>query len=101
MSWTVFHIIFKQVARTKSAARPMTSEELAADGVPLTEGITPSITNDPATEIIHDSGSRKDGEIRFENRSGGEEDLSNIDVHLNKLVVVKAASHPQLLSSEN
>jgi hypothetical protein len=79
----------------------MTSEELAADGVPLTEGITPSITNDPATEIIHDSGSRENGEIRFENRSGGEEDLSNIDVHLNKLVIVEAASHPQLLSSEN
>jgi hypothetical protein len=95
-SFPVFSIcnILKQVALTKSTARPMTSEELAAAGVSPTEGNSPSRANDPATEVIHDSGSHKDGEIRSENKSGGEEDLSNVDVDMNELVVVKASSHP-------
>jgi hypothetical protein len=66
----------------------MTSEELAATGVSPTKGNAPSSTNDLATEIIHDSGSREDGEIRSENKSGSEEDLSNVDVDLNEPVVV-------------
>jgi hypothetical protein len=54
----------------------------------------PPSTNDPSTEIIHDSGSRKDGEIRSEIVFGGEEDLFNVDIDMNELVTVKAASHP-------
>jgi hypothetical protein len=54
----------------------------------------PPSTNDPSTEIIHDSGSHKDGEIRSEIGFGGEEDLFNDDIDLNELVIMKAASHP-------
>jgi hypothetical protein len=89
MSCLAFSIcnILKQVARTKSTARPMTSEELVDVGV------------SPTREEIRDSESREDGEIRSENKSGGKENISNVDVDMNELVAVKAASHPQLLSS--
>jgi hypothetical protein len=52
----------------------MSSEELAAAGVPPTGENTPSHTGDPAANAVHDSVSREDGEIRSENRSGGDED---------------------------
>jgi hypothetical protein len=102
MSCLAFSIcnILKQVARTKSTARPMTSEELAAAGVsPFGEEIRDSENiksqmEDPAPGTIHDSGSREEGEIRSENKSGGEDDLANVDVDLNELVTVKVASHP-------
>jgi hypothetical protein len=84
MSCLAFSIcnILKQVARTKSTARPMTSEELVDVGV------------SPTREEIRDSESREDGEIRSENKSGGKENISNVDVDMNELVAVKAASHP-------
>jgi hypothetical protein len=63
----------------------MTSEELVAAGVPPTrkeirdsENVQ-SRTDDPATGTVHDSGSREDEKIRSENKSGGEEDLSNVE----------------------
>jgi hypothetical protein len=56
----------------------MTSEELAAAGVPRIEENTPPSTNDPAVEAIRDSCSREDGEIRSESKSGGDEDISNV-----------------------
>jgi hypothetical protein len=92
--------ILKQVARTKSTARPMTLEELVAAGVsPTVEEIRDSENiqshvEDPTPGTVHDSRSCEDGEIRSENKSGGKEDLSNVDVDMNELVVVKAASHP-------
>jgi hypothetical protein len=91
--------ILNQVARTKSTARPMTSEELDAAGVsPTGEEVRDSRMEDPAHGTVHGSGSREEGEIRSMNKSGGEEDLSNIDDDLNELVAMKAPSHPQLLS---
>jgi hypothetical protein len=78
----------------------MTLEELATDSVLPTEGNVHdsenalSRTDDSAAETIRDSGSREDGEIRSENRSGGEEDLSNVDVDINELVAAKAKSYP-------
>jgi hypothetical protein len=72
----------------------MTSEELAVAGVPPSEENAPSRTNDSATETVHDSGSHKDGEIRSENKSSGDEDLSNVEVDLNELVAAKVKSYP-------
>jgi hypothetical protein len=60
----------------------MTLEELVDVGV------------SPTREEIRDSESREDGEIRSENKSGGKENISNVDVDMNELVAVKAASHP-------
>jgi hypothetical protein len=70
----------------------MTLEELAAAGVPPSEGNVrdsenvPSRIDDPTAETIRDFGSREDGEIRFENKSGGEEDLSNVDADVRDLL---------------
>jgi hypothetical protein len=78
----------------------MTSKELTVAGVSPTREEIHDFENiwsrmeDPAPGTIHDSESREDGEIRSENKFGGEEDISNIDVDLNELVVVKAASPP-------
>jgi hypothetical protein len=72
----------------------MTSEELAAAGVLPTEGNAPSSRNDPIAKTIRDSNSREDGEIGSENRSGGDEDLSNIEVDLSELVAAKVKSYP-------
>jgi hypothetical protein len=81
------------VARTKSTARPTTSEELvAADVLPTGEN-APSSTNDPATEAVRDSGSREDEEIRSENRLRGGEDHSNVEVDLSELVAAKVKSY--------
>jgi hypothetical protein len=82
------------VAHTKSTARPRTSEELAAPGVPPTEGNVPSSANDPVAETIGDSGSRKHGEIRSKNRSGSEEDISNVDADPSELVALRTNSYP-------
>jgi hypothetical protein len=71
----------------------MTSEELAAAGVPPTGETTLPSSSDPGTEAIHDSGSHEDGEIRSKNRSGGDEDLSNVDVDLSELVAAKDKSY--------
>jgi hypothetical protein len=72
----------------------MTSEELATAGVPPTEENAPPSKNDLIAEAIRDPGIHEDGEIRSENRSGGDEDLSNIEVDLNELVAAKATSYP-------
>jgi hypothetical protein len=72
----------------------MTSEELAAASIPLIEGSAPSSTNDEAAKTIRDSGSCEDGDIRSENRSGGDEDLSNVDIDLSELVAVKVKFYP-------
>jgi hypothetical protein len=51
------------VARIKITARPMTTEELAAAGVPpASESIFPS-TDNPIFEDVRESGSHEDGEI--------------------------------------
>jgi hypothetical protein len=75
----------------------MTSEELAATGIQPTEGNVPdseNVSSRPAAETIHNSGSREDGEIRSENRSGSEGDLSNVDADISELVVMKDKSYP-------
>jgi hypothetical protein len=72
----------------------MTSEKLAAAGVPPTEENALPSTNNLAAEAIRDPYSREDGGIRSENRFGGDEDLSNVEVDLNELVVAKATSCP-------
>jgi hypothetical protein len=82
------------VDRTKSTTRPLTSEELATAGVPPTGESTPSRTDDPAAEVIRNSDSRKDGEIRSEDKSGGVEFLSNVEVDLNELVAAQVKSYP-------
>jgi hypothetical protein len=76
----------------------MTSDELAVVGVPPTgENIhdsenVQSRTDEPTAETIRDSG--EDGEIRSENRSGSEEDLSNVDADVSEHVFMKAKSYP-------
>jgi hypothetical protein len=47
-----------------------------------------------AARTIHDSSSREDGEIRSENRSGSEEDLSNVNADVSELVSMKSKSYP-------
>jgi hypothetical protein len=83
----------EKVPRTKST-KPMTSEELTAVGVPPTGETALPSTNDPATEATRDSSSRENGEIRSENRSGSDQDLSNVDVDLSELVAANATSYP-------
>jgi hypothetical protein len=56
----------------------MTSKELAAAGL------------SPTREEIHDSGSREDGEVRSEDKSGGEEDIADVDADPNELVAAKS-----------
>jgi hypothetical protein len=70
------------------------SEELAAAGALTTGENAPPHTDDPATEAIHDSDSREDREIRFENRSIDDEDISNVEVDLSELVAARAKSYP-------
>jgi hypothetical protein len=55
----------------------MTSEELATIGL------------SPNKEEIHDSSNREDGEIRSEDKSGGEEDLGDVDTDPSDIVAVK------------
>jgi hypothetical protein len=72
----------------------MTSKELVAVGAPSTEENAPPSANDPVAETVRDSGSCEDGEIRSENKSGGDEDLSNVEVDLNELVAAKVTCYP-------
>jgi hypothetical protein len=78
----------------------MTSEELAVAGVPPTgedtrnSGNVQSRADDPTAGTIPDSGIRKEGEIRSEDRFGGKEDLSNVDADVNELVRMKTRSYP-------
>jgi hypothetical protein len=74
----------------------MTLDELAAAGVSPTReeirdsGNVQSRMDDPTPSTIHDSGNREDGEIRSENKSGGEEGLSNVDADPSELVTLRS-----------
>jgi hypothetical protein len=78
----------------------MTSEELVVAGVPPTgedtrdSGSVQSRVDDPTGGIIPDFGIHEEREIRSEERSGGEEDLSNVDADVNELVGMKTRSYP-------
>jgi hypothetical protein len=74
----------------------MIFEELAAAGVPSTGENAPPSANDTVAEAIRDSGSHEDGEIMSENKSGGDEDLSNVEVNLDELISSKG-SYPLAL----
>jgi hypothetical protein len=70
----------------------MTSEELAAAGVSSTReeihesGKVQTRENDPAPEIVPDSGNREDGEIISEEKYGAEEDLGDVDADPRELI---------------
>jgi hypothetical protein len=76
----------------------MTSEELAAAGVSSTgEEIHESRNvqtreNDPAPEIVPDSGNREDGEIISEEKSGAEEDLGDVDADPRELIAARRSN---------
>jgi hypothetical protein len=57
----------------------MISEELTAASISSTR------------EEIHDSGDREDGEIKFEDRSGAEEDLADVDADPRDLITAKSS----------
>jgi hypothetical protein len=79
----------------------MTSEELVVAGISSTgeeiresEDIQ-SRVDDPAPDTVPDSVSREEGEIGCGNKSGGEEDLTNVEADPSELVVVKSVkSYP-------
>jgi hypothetical protein len=75
----------------------MIFEELAAAGVPSTGENAPPSANDTVAEAIRDSGSHEDGEIMSENKSGGDEDLSNVEVNLDELISSKGSYPPALV----
>jgi hypothetical protein len=73
----------------------MTSEEVAATGISSTgeeihesEDIR-SRVDDSARDAVPDSGSCEEGEIGYGNKSGGEEDLTNIEADPSELVAMK------------
>jgi hypothetical protein len=45
---------------------------------------------DPTPGTVHDSGSREEGEIRSKNKSGGKEDLTNVEVDPSELVTLRS-----------
>jgi hypothetical protein len=79
----------------------MTSEELAAGGVSPTgaeihesENIQSQV-DDPASYTVPGSGRCEEGEIGSGSKSGGEEDLTNVDADPSELVAVKSVkSYP-------
>jgi hypothetical protein len=85
------------VARVKSIARPITFEELAAAGVSSTgeeihgTGNVKTRENDPTPEIAPDSGNHEDGEIRSEDASSLEEDLTDVDANPKDLIAAKSS----------
>jgi hypothetical protein len=101
-------IIIKQVARVKSTARPMTSEELAVAGVPPTgieiresENIQ-SRVDVPVFDVVPDFGSQEEGEIGSGSKSGGEEHLSNVEADPRELIAMKSVkSYPRPLYLAN
>jgi hypothetical protein len=79
----------------------MTSEELAAADVSSTReeipksGNVQSRENNPVPDIALDSGNCEDGEIRSEDKSGVEEDLTNVDADPRELIAAKSSrSYP-------
>jgi hypothetical protein len=75
----------------------MTSEELIEAGVPQAVENVPQSMTSQTTEVVRESSSREDGEIRSENRSEGGEDLSNVEVNLNELISSKGSYPPVLV----
>jgi hypothetical protein len=78
------------VARTKSTARPITVEELAAANLPPTSEKIPPSAEISNIETIQEFGSHEDGEIKSGNNSGDGEDISNVEVNLNELIGSKS-----------
>jgi hypothetical protein len=71
------------VARIKSTARPLTSEELAAAGL------------SPIREEVPESGSREEGEVRSEDNSDGGQDIADVETDPKELTDAKSAkSYP-------
>jgi hypothetical protein len=78
----------EQVARTKSIARPMTTEELAAAGLPA----EPEIQNPETTQLLEGqlspatsgSRSREDGEVRSD-----DEVIGDVDADIKDLITAK------------
>jgi hypothetical protein len=76
----------------------MTSEELTAARVSSTEeeihesGNVQTRENDPAPEIVPDSGNREDGEIISEEKSGAEEDLGDVDADPRELIAARRSN---------
>jgi hypothetical protein len=78
------------VAHVKSTAKPLTTEELAAAGIPPAEQEIqePKIAQPPedyTSPAASASGNREDGEIRSD-----EEDIRDVDADLNDLVFGKS-----------
>jgi hypothetical protein len=73
----------------------MTSEEMAAAGVSSTgeeihkSGNIQTQENDPAPEIVPDSGNCEDGEIISGGKSGAVEDLGDVDADRRELIAAK------------
>jgi hypothetical protein len=82
------YITVEYVAHVKSTARPMTTEELAAAGLPA----EPEIQDHEIAQPLEDhtspaasrSGIREDGEIRSE-----EEEIENVDADVKDLIAAK------------
>jgi hypothetical protein len=79
----------------------MTFEELVAAGVSPTgieicesENIQPRV-DVPASDVVPNSVSQEEGEIGSGSKSGGEEDLSNVEADPRELITVKSVkSYP-------
>jgi hypothetical protein len=79
----------------------MTSEELAAAGIPPAEGEVQESKNtqpqegNPVLDSVPDFENREEGEIRSESTSGVEEDLADVDADPRVLMVAKSSkSYP-------
>jgi hypothetical protein len=79
------HIFVEYVARTKSTARPMTTEELAAAGLPAEPVVqNPEVAQPPEEEgspAASGSRSHEDGEVRTD-----DEDVGDVDADVRDLV---------------
>jgi hypothetical protein len=82
-----------KVARTKSTARPMTSEELVAAGIPPEAEGTSAMATSSATEATKATKTHEEGQIV----SGEGEDISNVDASVDELVSPKDFYPPTLV----
>jgi hypothetical protein len=83
-------VTFNQVAGTKSNARPMTSEELAATDLSPIRDETHKSENIHVRESDLDNASARDSVAREEGEVGSEgEDLENVEADLRDLVTTK------------
>lgn len=81
------------MARTKSTARPMISEELPAVGVLSASENVPPSTSTRVTEAAPESGGHEEGEIRSGRESDANEDISNVEANLSELIAAKVTSY--------